>query len=337
MNKILLFVFLAMLSTSLFADDYALHFDGSGYTDRVIIPNNPALSPAYEMTVEAWVKPDSIILVPTIIGNEEWLTSEDGFILRIENNSFVETPQFVIGTSNGWYRASASSGSIPLHVWTHVAGTFDGSNVRIFINGVQAGSTPCVETMQPSVVDLRIGGHYYTYANRQWFGVIDEVRLWNIARTETEIYDNKENPLTGSEPGLVGLWRMQTGSGSIAVDSTANDFDGTIYGATWVDGYPMSPFGIDDDPEQTSTRLIDNVPNPCNTTTTIRYSIRESGSVRIEVYNLLGQLIETPFDESKSAGFHTYEWNISDLGTGIYFFKLTAREQTSIRKMMHIR
>lgn len=336
MKKTLLLVFLVIVTTALLAEDYALLFNGE-YYNQVTIPNNPAFSPATAMTVEAWVKPDSINLLPSIIGNEEWLSTNDGFILRIENNSFVAVPQFAIGTSAGWYRSSAPSGSVPLNVWTHVAGTFDGSFVRIFINGVEKEATPCVETMQPSVVDLRIGGHHYTYANRQWCGVIDEVRLWNIARTETEIYNNMENPLTGSETGLVGLWRMQTGTGYIAYDSTINSFNGSISGATWTTGYPMSPTGVDNHPEQLTTQLISNFPNPCKTTTCISYSILEPGRVSIEVYNLVGQLIESPYDEIKQAGYHTFDWNTSDLETGIYFLKLTTQEKSSVRRIVHIR
>jgi len=336
MKKSLLLVFLVLLTTTLMAEDYALLFNGE-YYNEVTIPNNPALSPATAMTIEAWVKPDSITLLPSIVGNEEWLSTNDGFILRIENNSFVAVPQFAIGTSAGWYRSSAPSGSVPLNLWTHIAGSFDGSHVRIFINGKEKEATPCVETMQPSVVDLRIGGHYYTYANRQWSGVIDEVRLWNIARTETEISNNMDNPLTGAEPGLVGLWRMQAGNGSIAYDSTINGFNGSISGATWTAGYPMDPTGVEHIPEQLTTQLIGNSPNPCKTTTSVSYSILEPGRVRIQAYNLLGQLVESPVDEIRQAGYHTFDWNTSDLETGIYFLKLTTQKKISVSKIVHIR
>ena len=336
MKKLLLFVLLVLLSTTLLAEDYALHFNGE-YYNQVTITNNEALNPATAMTIEAWVKPDSLTLLPSIVGNEEWINTNDGFILRIENNSFVAVPQFAIGTSSGWYRVSAPSGSIPLGVWTHIAGSFDGSFVRIFINGVEKDASPCTETMQPSVVDLRIGGHYYTYANRQWRGVIDEVRLWNIGRTESEIFYNMDNPLTGAEPGLVGLWRMQAGDGTVAFDYTANDFDGAISGATWTAGYPMNPYGIDSDPAPISTSMIDNVPNPFTTSTTIRYSVREPGNVRIEVYNLLGQLIGSPIDEIKQAGDHAFNWCTSDLETGIYFLKLTTQEKSYVHKMVRLK
>jgi len=99
----------------------------------------------------------------------------------------------------------------------------------------------------------------------------------------------------------------------------------------------MNPSGVDDPPEQLTTRLINNSPNPCKTTTSVSYSILEPGRVKIEAYNLLGQLVESPVDEIRQAGYHTFDWNTSDLETGIYFLKLTTQEKSFVGKIVHIR
>src|SRR5690606_8975325 len=65
---------------------------------------------------------------------------------------------------------------------------------------------------------------------------IDELRIWDHARTQTQIQDYRYKTLTGTETGLELYLRFDTGSGNIAYDSSPNANHGTIYGATWVPG-----------------------------------------------------------------------------------------------------
>ena len=238
MKQTLVLFFILLSFTCLLAQNFSLDFDG--VDDYVEIMDAPELNPTNAITVEAWVKMESYYDLSTIVAKDDWSSAESGYVLRIDNYSNINTPQFQIG-SYGWFSVNASQGSIPNNVWTHVAGTFDGSFLKIYINGVEAGSVSYSGSIVPAPCSFYIGGHHNNYVNRQWDGLVDEVRLWNVCRTENEILLNMENPLTGSETGLVGLWRLQEGSGSITFDLTANAFDGMIYGAQWVEGYPMTP------------------------------------------------------------------------------------------------
>ena len=65
-------------------------------------------------------------------------------------------------------------------------------------------------------------------------GQIDDIRLWNTARTPSEIQDNMHKALTGNEVGLVGYWPMNEGEGTTVYDKAGSN-DGTIHGATWVE------------------------------------------------------------------------------------------------------
>ncbi|MCD6329297.1 MAG: SBBP repeat-containing protein [Candidatus Cloacimonetes bacterium] len=82
---------------------------------------------------------------------------------------------------------------------------------------------------------------------------------------------------------------------------------------------------------------ISHYPNPVRTITTIQYSMKEAALVKLEVYNLKGQLVETLFDENIQAGDHTVEWDCQDMPSGMYFLKMKAGDEESVRKMVLMR
>ncbi|MCK4339802.1 MAG: T9SS type A sorting domain-containing protein, partial [Candidatus Cloacimonetes bacterium] len=68
--------------------------------------------------------------------------------------------------------------------------------------------------------------------------------------------------------------------------------------------------------------------------TTISYSIHKPSKVKIQMYNIKGQLVETLEDTDRPAGSHRVDWNAKDMSSGIYFYKLTTEEKTFIKKMI---
>jgi len=85
-----------------------------------------------------------------------------------------------------------------------------------------------------------------------------------------------------------------------------------------------------------------NYPNPFNPITNIAYSIKETGKVTIEIYNLKGQLVKLLINEVKETGDHTAIWNGKDdsgkpISSGIYFYKLKSANYTSTKKMIMIK
>jgi len=96
-----------------------------------------------------------------------------------------------------------------------------------------------------------------------------------------------------------------------------------------------------DDPgiPATQTCLEANYPNPFNPETTISYNLAEGQNVRLEVYNVKGQLVRTLVSESKPAGKHSVIWNGLDdqnrpVSSGIYYYKLSAGSFTNTKKMV---
>jgi len=79
--------------------------------------------------------------------------------------------------------------------------------------------------------------------------------------------------------------------------------------------------------------LWQNYPNPFNATTEIGYTLPAFTNVRIDIYNLLGERIETLVEGRQEAGEHTISWDASSYSSGIYFCKLTTGERMLMRKM----
>ena len=83
--------------------------------------------------------------------------------------------------------------------------------------------------------------------------------------------------------------------------------------------------------------LHQNFPNPFKISTKISFSLPHPEKVKIQIYNLKGQLIETLLDENKHAGSHTLEWNAENASSGIYFMKLLTKERSIVRKLVIIK
>ncbi|MBD3410330.1 MAG: T9SS type A sorting domain-containing protein, partial [Ignavibacteriales bacterium] len=70
--------------------------------------------------------------------------------------------------------------------------------------------------------------------------------------------------------------------------------------------------------------LSQNYPNPFNPATTIRYALPKAAMVRLTVYNALGQVVRELESSFKQAGYHEATFNASDLGSGVYFYRIDA-------------
>jgi len=114
-------------------------------------------------------------------------------------------------------------------------------------------------------------------------------------------------------------WKAQEATESNQIQSWLNN------GFTSVEAQPGVPVSFD---------LSQNYPNPFNPTTTIEYSIVQSGSVSLKVYDLLGREVATLFNGDQKVGRHTVEFDGSRLASGIYFYKLQSGANSITKKLV---
>jgi hypothetical protein len=86
-----------------------------------------------------------------------------------------------------------------------------------------------------------------------------------------------------------------------------------------------------------SFNLQQNYPNPFNPSTTIKYSIKDAGFVKLEVYDILGRRIVTLVNEERQPGEYEVNFSGHNLASGIYLYKISAGTFTQVRKMQLIK
>ena len=149
------------------------------------------------------------------------VASNQGFGLdfggqKVGNNGTLDP--YTNGTFDNDNQNSGLSAS--MDQWAHLAMTYDGSAVKLFVNGVEkASKTSSGNMLSTMSSQLTIGGNPRgSYFN----GMIDEFRVWNVARSASDITSTMNKPLAGNEPGLVAYFKFDDGSGTSAADSTTS-------------------------------------------------------------------------------------------------------------------
>ena len=135
--------------------------------------------------------------------------------------------------------------NVSANAWHHAAAVYTASNnvVTLYLDGNQvAAGALGLHTTEGNSMALSIGRNGTT--GNYWNGKLDDVRVWNVARTAQQIRDNFSNQYVGAPTGLVGNWRFDEGSGTTANDfaglATGTLFSGAAYSAD-VHGAPPPP------------------------------------------------------------------------------------------------
>ncbi len=190
------------------------------------------------MTMEAWVRFSAINDASYVIFepiDSSWL----GFSLRVFSTGVLDIAGRSIRPADAGESATGTT-VLAINTWYHLCGVinYTAKTITSYINGNLekhetglsfASNTYTMGT--PSIVS-RIGNH--SISGRNVEGKIDEVRIWNHARTAEQIKRYIHTRLYGTETGLVAYYPMDEGTGSTAYDMSQNSNNGTITGATWI-------------------------------------------------------------------------------------------------------
>ncbi|NRF91523.1 LamG domain-containing protein [Paenibacillus frigoriresistens] len=205
---------------------YSLSFDG--VNDYVNLASSAVLNITGDLTIEAWVyvtqTADSAIV--------SWNNAATTFPFHWLINYSAASGKVRLNLSGTPYDSNTV---VPLNTWVHLAATISGSTATLYLNGVVDGTFTGIVARSSGNTFLTI-----SKSDAQWFkGNMDDVRIWNVARTQAQIQANMNNYLLGDETGLVGYWKLNEGAGLLAADATANKNNGSLVGGvSWVTSAP---------------------------------------------------------------------------------------------------
>jgi Concanavalin A-like lectin/glucanases superfamily len=181
-----------------------------GIDDYVRIPSNPALDGMSNFTFESWFR-------ATTTGPLFRALFEKGGGSPYLIAAFPQMGAFLNGNL-----AVQQGPSVFDNVWHHVALTGSANNLTLYLDGQVAGIGTYPSPLGSSPADLYLGasfggGPFYDH----WKGAIDDVRIWNVARTQQQIDANRLYVLAGTEPGLVAYWRFDVAGQTVVNSATA--------------------------------------------------------------------------------------------------------------------
>jgi hypothetical protein len=201
-----------------------LNFDGSN--DQVAIPANAAFDLTAGGTIEMWVQPSALSATPaTLLGNRGAGGIRYSFDITTAG----------LGFRNNSARLTVAN-AFTNGTWYHLAFVYDGAIVTAYVNGALAGTfSQAISTgITGQAITLGIGKTSGVDVE-PYAGNMDEVRIWNTQRTQTQIQNNMGISVNGAATGLVAVYGFNQGIANganagmlIAEDRTANNFHGSL-------------------------------------------------------------------------------------------------------------
>jgi len=183
------------------------------------------------ITLEGWFYFTSLVAntnyLPMLIGEAYNVDANITFCMHRQGNIIIA------GFYNGGWQAASSSTFIPINTWIHIASTYDQNQIKLYFNGVLNSTFNSNQT-------LPISGNQPWYLGKRWDhletlgGVMDEIRIWNVARTQAQIQASMNSTVPTNSTGLRAYYKLDEITGNIASDATGNGYDGTLSnGPTW--------------------------------------------------------------------------------------------------------
>jgi len=165
----------------------ALSFNGTSST--VTVPHNATLALTTGMTLQAWVKPTAVDGWRSILLKERG----GGLSYGLYANGVAAPNASINTTGNNNDTYADGTAALPTNAWAHVATTYDGTTLRLYVNGVQVAATAHTGPIVDAGGALRIGGN--AVWGEYFAGLIDDVRVYSRALTAAEITTDMNTPV----------------------------------------------------------------------------------------------------------------------------------------------
>jgi hypothetical protein len=330
-------ILLFFISGENYSQNYAIQVDG--IDDYLQVFDHPSLDLTSPISICAWY------YYTSGFSGEPGLVQKDGdgswgrYGIWIYSNrvDFCITP-------NGPQQCLFPATALVENTWNYIAAVFDGVKMVVYINAIDVASISFSLPAGISVNTLYIGAD--PTENLYLKGRIDEVTIWNRALTQSHISKFMSEVLQpdyyqSSDSGLVAYYKFDQYENlginndgvddirDFSVNANHGDAEGSpvLVGSDWITT-------VNDESLPLEFSLSRNYPNPFNPSTTIVYSLAQSGRVTLSIYDLLGRVVVKLVDEERPAGEYETKWNASSFPSGVYFLKMQAGQFNETRKLL---
>jgi hypothetical protein len=209
----------------------ALDFDGTNNLVKVADAADLDLTKTF--TLEAWVKPDSVAATRPVIA--KGVNSPlNGYTLGLDETT--AKPRGWIA-SEGSFKSAAAPSGVSTGAWSHLAATYDGKWLRVYVNGELEESKETTLGAGVTAANLEIG--HSVFSSSYFDGLIDEVRVYDEVLNENQVEGDMDTRV-GLDQAPVAAYSFDEGSGA-SVRDHARNHDGEIEGARWVTGGKYGP------------------------------------------------------------------------------------------------
>ena len=201
----------------------------------ITVPHSTSINLGGNYTIEAWINYSG--LNSTIIDKGNY-----AYLFQVGANSNANKLGFYDRGAAAWIY---STGSVPQNTWTHVALRRTANVISFYINSIPAGSAT-VGVIYQDALAMNIGRQQPSACQCNYFnGAMDELRIWNVARTPAEIAANYYRSVAVNSPGLAAYYKFDEGTGTLTADATANGNNGTLVtGQVWQNPSGVTPPAI---------------------------------------------------------------------------------------------
>lgn len=270
------------------------------------------------LTFEGWVKVNSFKAsfpyISSVMGVE--VGDSNSAMLRFGDGNLANNKlQFILSFGSSQVKLNTNA-TFNTNTWYHIAATYDGSAMKIYINGTLDASVAATGNFTANGI-LYLGRNYDN--SRTINGALDEFRVWKKALTAQEIMDNKCN-VAATSPGLEANWKMDEGSGTAALDSTPNTHFATLVSMSatnWKTDVPCDPFLSVKELESAKENGV--YPNPVKKGNDIHFTVNDRSAAEVLLYDSTGKLAKKQMINQNNNTVNT-----QDLISGTYIYKITS-------------
>lgn len=309
---------------------YALALDGSTESGTA---GNLNLSGS-ALSFEGWIKPSSFKsaspYISSIMGTE--VSDSNSAFLRLGDAGLANNKlQFVLSINNVQQKL-ASATALNANTWYHVAATYDGSAMKLYINGILDASKAQTGSVNSNGA-FNVGYLYNT--SRNFNGKVDEVRVWKRALSQTEISQNSCN-VSVPASSLAAYWKFNEGNGSTVQDTSGNGVILTLTGvdaSNWGTDLPCTTGTLKSARNAGSQKAVNSAeinvknqiklyPNPVSKSSSLTVAVpHEYSRGKMTVYDFNGRVVDT---RSLNVGDNSFE--LTRLSSGNYILQFESQD-----------